>query len=973
MASLLVVTVLLGGSVTYIGLSAVAPATVHRVSCGPSASAVCGRGSSLHDLGLAIPFRYAQAGSVVPAAVLVPTGATASQFAVDFGDGSIVTGPGPIAAHAYRNAGSYLVSARALIGASWHDSYRHLERIAVGASLTAYLAASVPIASGTIVSNGTAVPAQPPTAVLLPGENLTLLGRYLSLPTDPSYSSHAPVLVGPSGLPSLSSVSTNTSAQSTFRFPSSGVFQVTLVGASGGAAVVYSNFTWTVFVAPPGVHAGLALSAESSSPHPGALAVYELWPGGTYSIDPAINYDVIGEETLDNVDETLVEYNGSQDGPTSASFIPVLASCVPGSRACITPFGSTLVRGDNFTFVIDGAARFYDPATGDHWGVYPTDVLFSLARAMAYSDLPCSNCNPGWIVGQALMPSGGTAWDGGIHAPLNNTPTNIYRHVILNGSDCPPVALTDPRYHGCVTLWADGGGHAWPYFLQLLADPQGSAIIPCGWYSAPAQAAGIPYWTYGNISGSGDHPCQPPGVAYGSATPPSRGWDSWEVAGANVPGWGNVVFSNVGSGPYYISDYRPGTGYTMRANPAYAAPAGCYGPGCYPPPGAFARSVSVTYETSPTPGEEAFDAGVADFARIPPTDASFFLALAALGKVGGINYPTLTLGFYPFNLGFDPVGAAALSPNPVTVPSDFLSHLAVRQFLARAYPYDTIQATVNVRDGIVYEFKQGGAIPQFMGDFYPRNVSWPDSDPCVSATNLSCPTFWWSEGRALGSPYYDAELSACTSSAPCEFPVAVPSGFPDVEVSASLWAASVSALSGGALKIDPITMATYQDLLNLGDFHNPLPLYGAGWAPDYPDPTDYVVGMYAIDFANAFAAVVARPAFNAPACHPGTDFRWWAGQGASLSIPDDCQGAAYAALTGLLGLAGADPDLSQRTLYYNWMEQIANDLTLYLHAFQFDWQETFGPWIDATSINTNPMTGGGAQQYWFDIQGAGVV
>ena len=146
-----------------------------------------------------------------------------------------------------------------------------------------------------------------------------------------------------------------------------------------GSTVVPVDYNWTVFVAPAGLHPGIAGLTTARDPHPGTLIDYELAPGGALSEDPAIDYETVGAEPIFNVYQTLITYNGTATGPSPDDFVPELATCVPGSPQCQALYkGDSLQSGSNYTFVIQSNASFYDPATGVHWGVYPTDVLFSI-------------------------------------------------------------------------------------------------------------------------------------------------------------------------------------------------------------------------------------------------------------------------------------------------------------------------------------------------------------------------------------------------------------------------------------------------------------------------------------------------------------------------------------------------------------------------------------------------------------------
>ena len=124
--------------------------------------------------------------------------------------------------------------------------------------------------------------------------------------------------------------------------------------------------------------AGLAtqvpgLPVGPSDPHPGTIDTYEVAPGGATSIDPAVDYESVGYEVIANIYQTLVYYNGS----STSSFMPEIASCVPGTAQCSTLYGNDLIVNsvsglpEYWTFVIDRNANFYDPAHGLHGGSTP--------------------------------------------------------------------------------------------------------------------------------------------------------------------------------------------------------------------------------------------------------------------------------------------------------------------------------------------------------------------------------------------------------------------------------------------------------------------------------------------------------------------------------------------------------------------------------------------------------------------------
>lgn len=986
-AIILVVVILVVGGLGYVGLNSTKSSPVSLTTCAPSTSAACIQGSAAHDIVLQVPYKSVQQGNPVPFTATLPNGETATSYTFNFGDGSAPTNStSPTVDHTFASPGTYIISATGVVAGAVHDSYKSLVILTVSASFTSSNSGSQPGVTGQITSNTSTSTGA--TAILQPGDSASFAGSYSSAPTNPLYSLEQPTIVGPSGVSPTTNASSASSASATYTFANSGTYWVTFVGmSSSSTGKSFQNYTWSVFVAPNGFHAGSSGSSTTTSPHKGSLIVYEDFPGGSQSEDPAIDYETVGYEPIVNVYESLIAYNGSQTGPTPASYVPVIATCVPGSTTgannCASLYsGNSLVSGSNYTFVISKSASFYDPATKKGWGVWPSDVLFSIARTMAFSTNPGVGANNGWILTQSLL-SVGNYPAGSLHQAFNNTPAQVFSAVTVNGTDCPAVAMTSD--HGCVTFNADANGLAWPYFLELIADPEGGAIVPCGWFSADAQGAGIPDWTQGNVHDAGDHPCGMPGSpGYGEAVSSmgSSDWDAWELAGSVPPFVGNVQFNMLGSGPYYMSDFRQAASYSLQANPSYAPNPYCSWTGCWPQAGKYTPTVSVTWETNQVPGEQAYASGTADLASIPATDAAFMLQLIQAGKISATSFPSISIYFYPFDLAFNLLGAHTYTSNPITVQSDFFSNVGVRQFFAHAYPYNTIEQTIATKDGIQYLFNYGGAIPQFLANYYPTNVSFPTGDPSTDAAQQGTAAWWWSQITTVGTPYYDANLTACTTSSVCELPFFSQTGDPSLDLQTALWASEISSLSGGRLKMDVIDINFVTLVINSlysGPYNDPMPFYTLGWAPDYPDPTDYVSPLYlpggSYPGGDALANQLANPLFDAASCHGATnlsDFAWWSNEASTVGIPNACQGEAYTAMNLGMSAAAVLAAGPQRVLYYDMVEQIANGLALYTYWGQENQVVTTASWIDPTSYNSNVTIGGGTVSTWFTITGNGL-
>ncbi len=755
-----------------------------------------------------------------------------------------------------------------------------------------------------------------------------------------------------------------------------------------------SSPTVQVTSTPTTQTATAATPASGGGPHPGTLDIYEPTGAGT-TVDPAAAYYTVNAEPIWNTYETLIAYNGTSTVPTPNGFVPEVATCVPGSLECQNQFGgSTLVFNnattgapEYYTFEIDSAARFYDPSTGNSWPIYPSDVVFSFDRTMAFAN-PFGVYN-GWINTQDLIPGGNSSWDGGIHAPFNNTPNHVLSAILVNDSAYCPSASISLATNGCVTFDVGASGTIWPYFLELVADPMGGSVVPCGAFTY--LNAGLPGWLGSNAT-DGDGPCLLPGNATSTsqsaftnyvASVSPYAWDA--VEGSTITNYpspqAGVQWTMIGSGPYYSSspnnEINNGVGYFLQANPAYAAPTGCAGqPGCLPEPGQYDATVNVYWEPDDTVGLQQLIAGYADTAGVDASHLGTVLQLVNEGKYGiQTNIPTLSIFFYPFELNFS-VAAENLidTTGQLNVPGDWFSNVGLRQFLINSYPYQTIINTIFTVDGIQLGENYGGMIPLNMGNYYPQNISWPGGDPTSNPTQTGNVTWWWYQLNNPSSQWYDPEVAGCTSSSPCKFPIINFQGAFSVDSAINLEIANVETFSNNSLQPylldEPAN--TIASGVGLPPGYGNMPMYNYGWAPDYPDPTDYVAPMYGPNATYTFVDAVWQQTNEAPynnvtACGHATpdwaNLTYWANIG---QLPNDCQGIAYDVMNAWLTTAATETNIPQRTLDYNLAEHIANTLGLYMSLDQSLGVSIYGSWINPATINTNVMIGGGGDQLWFN-------
>jgi hypothetical protein len=767
---------------------------------------------------------------------------------------------------------------------------------------------------------------------------------------------------------------------------------------SGASATSTPTISATTAAAPA------ATPAAAEGPHPGTLESYLLAPGGTTSLDPSVAYYTVPYEPILNVYQTLITFNGTDTGPSPSDWTPEIAACTPGSAQCTAAFGNTLVSNNQYyTFVIDANAHFYDPNTSASWGVYPSDVMFSLARTMGFGNLPYEEFSNGWIQEQWALPAGNTSWDNGIHGLFNNTPQWILSSMLVNDSAyCPTLAMSSALYHGCITFNVGASGTTWPYFLELIGDGLGASVEPCGWFTYIG--AGLPGFD-GTSAARGDGPCLLPGNATSTSatgfqnflsTFPATGWDAVQELNAPAPESPQrpVQYNMVGSGPYYLvpDSANPAGGaggqggYTLGANPAYIQPAACTGVtggrnGCEPPAGSYIANVIQTYENSDTVGVQALIAGTADTASWDPSHTPTIQQLVSEGKYD--LYTNISGGtanwFMPFEENISLANERAIDPTTqFNVPTDFLADNGLRNFLSTVYPYSTIQNTVWTVDGLQTTIEYGGAIPPGQSSYYPANVSWPylQGNPNTDPSVVDGAAWWWAQITNPSNPLYDPELAACSSSSPCMFPIIGWVGNPSLDNAISDWITEIKTFTGGAISpysFDLTATGTgFYGQIAYGQGNGSMPVYNWGWVADYNDPTDFFLPMWQPNGTYTFAMgtwpVMYSAATTSAACGHATvnwtNLVYWANYPDS-AIPTACEGTAYQEMNGWINNASHESDLAFRTLVFNEVEHIGNELALMVYVYCNLANYAYGPWLSPTGININPAVGAAAVQTWY--------
>ncbi|MGP8136086.1 MAG: hypothetical protein ACLQD8_08240, partial [Thermoplasmata archaeon] len=305
----------------------------------------------------------------------------------------------------------------------------------------------------------------------------------------------------------------------------------------------------------------------------------------------------------------------------------------------------------------------------------------------------------------------------------------------------------------------------------------------------------------------------------------------------------------------------------------------------------------------------------------------------------------------------------------------------------------TVENTIRTVDGIQYTFNSGGPIPYGMAG-YPTNISFasgdpyhPSTDPNTNPSVVGGAAWWWAQANDPASLWYDPQVVACTPGTPCTWAIGGLVGDPSDNQGIADWINEITSLTGGALEPFEVWPCLCQ-FLNFppsdAAYENPLiSEVGTGWAPDYPDPTDYVApeaqpaNVYTEADAFGQQLGVTNPAgwdANNTTCgHSAVtfaDLAYWAHAAddpAGGLLSGVCQGVAYGVANAYFDIAAELPVGPARNLDYNLAEHITNGLAMYVWNGQSNEVLSAAPWISGSSLNTNVMIGGGGDLIWFHV------
>lgn len=426
--------------------------------------------------------------------------------------------------------------------------------------------------------------------------------------------------------------------------PGAGNIQTTVVGMTV-AVGVYGVVTYQGSVVKPGI-----------------ITYMERVTGGYTSLDPALDYESTGFETIANVYETLLEYNGT----STSTFVPVVADSIP-----TVPNGGISPDFMNYTFHIRPNLKFSngDPVTA--W-----DVKYSITRTMLMNS--GSPFPPGWIISQFLVnttfvSSLTTPWGCDITKPGCTLDADM-TYAQVNGAISVNNATQVVTFH----LFAPAPPLL---FYQVVAQALGGSIVDHLWLenTGPkltwSPAGFIAYQAYSNLQ-------------------------------SYVSAWRNGA---VGSGPFMI-DYvsNPDT-VVLKPNPNFTPLPGV--------PAPTVNKVVLMYVADDSTRELSLESGQADIAGIVSSHFDVAKRLQGDGLAKILFTPTLNMFWWNFNLEIaDSAVGSNANPYGNQVPPNFFVDINMRKafFYAFNFPQYLGQILGNQKFNATFGIGYNGIIPKGM-------------------------------------------------------------------------------------------------------------------------------------------------------------------------------------------------------------------------------------------------------------------
>ncbi|MGC9071082.1 MAG: ABC transporter substrate-binding protein [Acidilobus sp.] len=518
-----------------------------------------------------------------------------------------------------------------------------------------------------------------------------------------------------------------------------------------------------------------------SIPNPSTIVVAENVPGGPFSFDPAIDYETVGFEVIDNIFSSLLIY----DGPYTDDFLPMAAEYIPtvGNWTNVTDRYTYGAISPNYTVYVFKVRPNLKAANGDPITAY--DVWYSLVR-----DVLCAGGVPstrGWILAQYLIPNY-TPFTFVVTAPNDTQGAEEIINAITydNTSNTVTFHLIEPVRP--------------QVFFTALAEAWGPGILDAKWLESVGD--GI------NFTGLYDNNMTQLAEALYQYEQTCNEWDYNKA----------VQWDPLGTGPYYIAAYTPGQSIVLRPNP--------YWPSNIPYIPKPNVTVIIYWVKDPETAYEMFASGQADIiVNLPNSFMPLIEQLESEGQAKVYEFPSLLEEFFGFDLNISESLLHQINP-AFNVPPWYFANPLVRE--AFAYAFNYTQYINSIVGNERYHFNFGspycGALIQGLDIYIPPSQL------------TGCPTFNLTYAKELleESGFYNMSVT---------FPIIVEDGDTTGFTAAEMWAQSLHNIDPNVNAV-PTYLPWAVMLSYWVPGMNPMAIWNSGYVADYPLASDMMNAQY---------------------------------------------------------------------------------------------------------------------------------
>ena len=430
-----------------------------------------------------------------------------------------------------------------------------------------------------------------------------------------------------------------------------------------------------------------------------------------------------------------------------------------------------------------------------------------------------------------------------------------------------------------------------PAFLEYVSDEFGASIMDYSWLVA--HGAGITF------------------------TP--AGFSAYISEGNSTNYNAYIEYHMMGSGPYMIKNYIIGQSITLMPNPYYTPLPGIAGYNH-----AANDTIYMQWEKDPDTALLIAETGLTDIIQgLPNYDYPALAHLESEGKLNITAYPSLTLYWFQFNFNVNTTLLSTLG-STYSIPQYYFANLDVRRAWAYAFNYTNYIDNLlgNSVYGADFGFVYAGGIPLGMGG-YINSTQLQQAGAVVPTCNLATAKQYMEE-----SGLYNQTIN---------IPIVVWAADPVDYAAAVDWGATMHS-------IDPNIEATglYMEIPILFGYMvggaNPMPISLAGWSPDFPFPSDYILPMYQeygyYGSANGWTPQVLT------------------------SVGQTAQAAEDTLMNQYIADAQSTGNVSLAFKYYDQAEVLGVNLTFYTYTYQENDFWVYSPLLHGFQQELNPIYGG---------------